>query len=273
MSASSTMSHIHPSAVVHPTAKIDPSVVIGPGAVIGEDVVIGADCVIGAHAVVEHVHMGRGNKLHPGCFVGTPPQDLKYKGEKTRLVMGDNNVVREGVTLNRGTSATGETRIGSNCLFMTNSHVGHDCRVGNGVILVNCVPLAGHVTVGDHTVIGGLAAVHQFQTIGKLCMVGGGSMVNKDMPDYTLCQGYPAKLRGLNLVGLRRSGLPREAISAIKDAYKTLFMSGLPLDKALAQLKALNKPELAGMIAIAEGSKRGVMRPASGADSDEEADA
>lgn len=262
---------IHSSAVIHNTAKIDPSCEIGPGAFIGEDVVMEPGCSIGAHAVVEHVHMGRGNKLHPGCYVGTPPQDLKYKGEKTRLVMGDNNVVREGVTLNRGTQATGETRIGSGCLFMTNAHVGHDCRVGNGVILVNCVALAGHVTVGDHTVIGGLAAVHQFQTIGKMCMVGGGSMINKDMPDYCLCQGYPAKLRGLNLLGLRRAGLPREAVAAIKEAYKLLFTSGLRAEEAVARLKALNRPELAGMIAIVEGSKRGVMRPASGTEEEEEA--
>jgi len=261
----------HPSAVIHPGAKIDPSCEIGPGAVIGEDVIMGPGCTVGAHAIVEHVHMGRNNKLHPGCYVGTAPQDLKYKGEKTRLVMGDNNTVRECVTLNRGTHATGETRIGSGCLFMAYSHVGHDCRLGNNVILVNSVALAGHVTIGDHTVVGGLAAVHQFQTIGKLCMVGGGSMINKDMPDYCLCQGYPAKLRGLNVLGLRRAGLPREAVAAIKDAYRTIFTSGLRLEDALAQLKALNRPELAGMIAICEGSKRGVMRPAADAEEEEEA--
>jgi len=266
------MSNIHPTAVVDPSSRIDPSAKIGPYAVIGPECVIGPDCQVGPHAVVEYAHMGRGNKLHAGCFVGTAPQDLKYGGEKTKLVMGDNNTVRECVTLNRGTIAHGQTTIGNNCLFMAYSHVAHDCVLGNNVILVNSVALAGHVTVGDCAVIGGLAAVHQFQFIGKFCMVGGGSMVNKDLPDFCLCQGYPANLRGLNLLGLKRSGLPRETISAIKDAYKTVFMSGLRLEEALAKIRSGKVlPEVAGMLAGIEGSKRGVMRPASGVESQEEA--
>jgi UDP-N-acetylglucosamine acyltransferase len=265
-------SNIHPTAVVDKGAKIDPSAKIGPYAIIGPDVVIGAGCEIGPHAVVEHCHMGKDNKLHAGCFVGVAPQDLKYAGEATLLVMGDKNVVRECVTLNRGTAAHGETKIGSNCLFMAYSHVGHDCTLGNGVILVNSVALAGHVTIGDFTVVGGLAAIHQFQTIGKFCMIGGGSMINKDLPDFCTCQGYPAALRGLNTLGMRRAGVSRESMGQVKDAYKTLFLSGLRLEEALAQLKASNPgPEVAGMVSFIERSKRGVMRPAVGAAAEEEA--
>lgn len=267
------MSNIHPTAVVHPTAKIDPSVIIGPHAVIGEDVVIGPGTTIGAHAVVEFTTLGRNNKLFPGCYVGTAPQDLKYAGERTRLTMGDNNTVRECVTLNRGTSATGETIIGSGCLFMAFSHVAHDCRVGNGVIMANGAPLAGHVTVGDYTVIGGLVAIHQFTRIGRYCMLGGGAMVGQDIPPFCNAQGDRATLRGLNLLGMRRAGLHRDTVSAIKGAYKTLFLSGLRLEEALAQLKSSAVPEVLEMVRFFEESKRGVTRPAVGSREEEEATA
>ena len=259
------MSLVHPTAIIDPSAKIDPSASVGPYAIIGEGSSIGPGCKIGAHAVVEHVVMGKDNNLFPGCHVGVAPQDLKYAGEKTRLVMGDKNTVRECVTLNRGTAAHGETKIGSNCLFMAYSHVGHDCQLGDGVILVNSVALAGHVTIGDYSVIGGLAAIHQYQTIGKYCMIGGGSMLNKDVPHYCLCQGYPAVLRGLNALGIKRSGVSREVLTAIKDAYKTLFHAGLRLEEAVAALRSAHPgPEVASMLDFIEKSKRGVMRPASG---------
>lgn len=265
------MSNVHPAAVVHPTAKLHPSVVVGPGAVIGEDVVMGEGCVVGAHAVVEFTQMGKNNKLHPGCFVGTPPQDLKYAGERTMLVMGDGNTVRECVTLNRGTAAHGETRIGSNCLFMAYSHIAHDCIVGNNVILVNSVGVAGHVEIGDFTVVGGIAGVHQFARIGRFAMVGGGSMLGKDLPPFCTCQGDRAKLRGLNLLGLRRAGFDRTVVSAIKEAYKTLFLSGLRQEEALAQLKASGPcPQVLEMIEFIERSKRGIIRVASAAEAEEE---
>jgi len=165
MSHATMTKNIHPTAIIDPSAKIDPTAQIGPYAIIGEGVTIGAGCSIGAHAVVEHVVMGKENRLFSGCYVGVAPQDLKYAGEKTRLVMGDKNTVRECVTLNRGTAAHGETKIGSNCLFMAYSHVAHDCHIGDGVILVYSVAVAGHVTIGDYTVVGGLAAIHQFLTI------------------------------------------------------------------------------------------------------------
>lgn len=265
-------SNIHPTAVVDPSAKIDPSAQIGPYAIIGPDTVIGAGSTIGAHAIVEHVHMGKNNRIFGGSYVGTAPQDLKYKGEPTRLIMGDNNLVRECATLNRGTTATNETRVGSNCLFMAYSHVAHDCRLGNNVILVNSATLAGHVEIGDFSVLGGLCAVHQFVRIGPMVMIGGGAMVGKDVPPFCLAQGDRATLRGLNVVGLRRSGLPREVVSAVRDAYKTLFMRGLTLENALAQLKAGNPPKpVADMVAFIEGSKRGVTRPAKAGAQEEEA--
>ncbi|HAH07995.1 MAG TPA: acyl-[acyl-carrier-protein]--UDP-N-acetylglucosamine O-acyltransferase, partial [Elusimicrobia bacterium] len=217
---------LHPTALIHPSAQVDPTAEIGPFAVIGEDAVIGAGTAVGAHAVVEFATLGKNNRLSPGCFVGTPPQDLKYKGERTRLLMGDDNVVREGVTLNRGTAATGETRIGSRCIFMANSHVAHDCRLGSNVILVNSVGVAGHIEIGDFAVLGGISGYHQFIRIGRFCMIGGGSMVGKDIPPFCTCQGDRATLRGLNLLGLRRAGFGHDAVAAVKAAYKTLFLSG-----------------------------------------------
>jgi UDP-N-acetylglucosamine acyltransferase len=266
------MSDIHPTAAVHPSAQIDPSASIGPFAFIGEDTRIGAGTVVGAHAVVEFATLGKNNRLHPGCFIGTPPQDLKYKGERTRLVMGDNNTVREGVTLNRGTTATGETRIGSNCLFMANSHAAHDCRIGDNVILVNSTALAGHVEVADCAIFGGLSGVHQFVRVGRFCMIGAGSMVGKDVPPFCTCQGDRATLRGLNLIGLRRAGFAHPAVSAVKAAYRTLFLSSLRLEEALAQLRSSNPgPEVAELVSFLEGiGKRGVMRAATGESAEEE---
>jgi UDP-N-acetylglucosamine acyltransferase len=266
------MNKIHPTAVVDPSAQIDKTVEIGPYAIIGADVVIGPECSVGPHAIVEYTHMGRGNKIFGGSFLGGAPQDLKYAGEKTRLVMGDYNTVRECATLNRGTIASGETRIGSHCLFMTSSHVAHDCRIGDHVILVNCVAAAGHVTIGDYAVIGGFAGIHQFARIGRLCMIGAGAMVGKDVPPFCTCQGDRATIRGLNLLGLRRAGIHRESVSAIKNAYKTLFMSGLRLETALAQLKEGSPvPEVLEMVSsIEKASKHGIIRPASGAALEEE---
>ncbi|MBI5209499.1 MAG: acyl-ACP--UDP-N-acetylglucosamine O-acyltransferase [Elusimicrobia bacterium] len=265
-----TNADIHPTAVIDPTAKIDPSAVVGPYAVVGPRADIGPGCRIGAHAVLEFVRMGRGNKIHPGAYVGTPPQDLKYAGEETLLVMGDNCTVREGATLNRGTAASGKTVIGDNCLFMTCSHVAHDCRVGNNVILVNCVALAGHVEVGDFSIVGGFAGVHQFARIGRFCMIGAGAMVGKDMPSFCTCQGDRATLRGLNLLGMRRAGLHRDTVSAIKNAYKELFLSGTTTGEAIARIREGAPPEVLEIIAQIETSKRGITRPATGALAEEE---
>ncbi len=258
---------IHPTAAVDPSAQIDSAAEIGPFAIIGPETVIGPRTKVGAHAVVEHAALGADNVLHPGCYVGTPPQDLKYAGEKTRLIMGDKNTVRECVTLNRGTAqGGGVTRIGSNCLFMACSHVAHDCVIGDGVIVVNAVLLAGHVHVGDFAVLGGVCAVHQFTRIGRGAMLGGASMNGQDVLPFATSQGDRATLRGLNLLGMRRSGFPREAVSALKDAYKTLFLSGLTQVEALSRLKAgAPTKEVQEWIDFIESAgKRGVMRPAAG---------
>ncbi|HAM34344.1 MAG TPA: acyl-[acyl-carrier-protein]--UDP-N-acetylglucosamine O-acyltransferase [Elusimicrobia bacterium] len=253
---------IHPSAIIHAGAQVDPSAEIGPYSIIGPDTVIGPGCQIGPHCVVEYTAMGRGNRLLAGCYVGTPPQDVKYAGEPTRLIMGDGNLVREGVTLNRGTTATRETRIGSGCLFMALSHVAHDCRVGNGVILVNGVGLAGHVTIGDNAVMGGMSGVHQFVRIGRLCMISGGSMLGKDIPPFCTAQGDRAGLRGLNTIGLRRAGFTPATIRAIRTAYVTLFNQGLRLEEAVAKLRASNPiREVGEMLDFISSGKRGIMRP------------
>jgi UDP-N-acetylglucosamine acyltransferase len=187
--------------------------------------------------------------------------------------MGDGNVVREFVTLHRATPATGETRIGSGCMFMACSHVAHDCRIGDRVILVNSVGLAGHVQIAYNAIIGGLAGVHQFVRIGRYCMVGGGSMVGKDLPPFCTCQGDRALLRGLNLVGLRRAAFSRDAVRAIKETYKTLFLSGLPLEEALRRAEGSGESvETREMLSFVRAAgKRGVMKAASRASAEEEA--
>jgi UDP-N-acetylglucosamine acyltransferase len=264
---------IHPAAVVDKTAQVDPTAEIGPYAIIGPEAVIGPRTKVGAHAVVEHATLGADNTLFPGCYVGGAPQDLKYAGEKTRLVMGDKNVVREAVTLNRGTAqGGGVTKIGSNCLFMACSHVAHDCVIGNGVIVVNAVLLAGHVHVGDFAVLGGACAVHQYTRIGRMVMIGGGAMVGQDILPFATAQGDRAVLRGLNLLGLRRAGVARESVSALKEAYRTMFLSGLNQPEALARLKGSASKEVLEWVSFIEASgKRGVMRPAAGAVDLEEA--
>lgn len=265
---------IHPTAVVDKSAKIDPTADIGPYAIIGPDVTIGARTKVGAHAVLEYAEVGADNLFHPGCYVGTPPQDLKYAGEKTKLVMGDKNVVRECVTLNRGTAqGGGVTKIGSNCLFMACSHVAHDCHVGNGVIVVNAVLLAGHVHIGDGAVLGGACAIHQFSRIGRLAMLGGGSMNGQDVLPFANTQGDRAVMRGINMLGLKRAGVPPESRTALKNAYKTLFLSGLTQADALAELKkGPVDPIVKEWIDFIESSgKRGYIRPAVGATELEEA--
>ncbi|MEK7232590.1 MAG: acyl-ACP--UDP-N-acetylglucosamine O-acyltransferase [Elusimicrobiota bacterium] len=259
---------IHPTAVVDAGSVIDPTVEIGPYAIIGPDTIIGARTKIGPHAVVEYATLGADNVLHSGCYVGTPPQDLKYAGEKTRLVMGDKNTVRECVTINRGTAQGGGlTQIGSGCLFMACSHIAHDCVLGNGVIVVNAVLLAGHVHVGDYAVLGGMCAIHQYSRIGRLAMLGGGSMNAQDVLPFANTQGDRAVMRGLNLLGLKRAGVPPESRTELKAAYRTLFLSGLQQAAALAQLKAGNPcQEVREWIDFIESTgKRGFTHPTVGA--------
>lgn len=252
---------IHPTALIDAKAQIDQDVEIGPYTVIGEDVQIGAGTRIGSHCIFEFCTVGKNNLFTGAAYVGMPPQDWSYKGEHKRFIMGDNNVIRENVTLHRG-AHTDVTTMGSNCMLMANSHLGHDCRVGNNVVMVNCASAAGHVEIGDRALISGLAGIHQFTRIGKFAMISGGGMANQDIIPYVTAQGDRARPVGLNLVGMRRNGYTREQIKAVKHVFKTLFFRGLPLKDAVAKLRADNLPAEAALILdFVEASKRGVARP------------
>jgi UDP-N-acetylglucosamine acyltransferase len=255
---------IHPTAVVDPHAEIGDGVSIGPYAVVGAGVMLGPDVELMAHAVV----LGR-TILHarcrvfPGAVLGAEPQDVKYRGEPTRLVVGEGTIFREGSTAHRGSvGGNGETLIGSGCLLLAQSHVAHDCRVGDSVILSNSVALAGHSEVGDHAVLGGMAGLHQNARVGRCAMVGAGAMCSQDVPPFVLAQGDRARLFGLNTVGLHRIGLDPGAICALKAAYYILFRSGLPLGDAVSELrsKALPQPEVAELLDFVASSRRGVAR-------------
>ncbi len=217
---------IHPSAIVSNKAQIGEDVEIGPFCVVGDDVKIGDGTVLRSHVVIEgETIIGKNNVIFPFSTIGVAPQDLKFKGEKSRLEIGDNNTIREHVTIHLGTQdGAMVTKVGSNCLFMVGVHIAHDCVVGNHVILANNATLAGHVEVGDHVVIGGLSAVHQFARIGAGAMIGGMSGVEGDVIPNGLVMGERAHLAGLNLVGMKRRNIPREDIHALRNFFKQLFL-------------------------------------------------
>ena len=241
----------------------DSDVEIGPLTVIGEDVQIGAGTKIGPHCIFEFCTVGKNNLFTGAAYVGMPPQDWSYKGEHTRFTMGDNNVIRESVTMNRGTAhGHMESKVGSGCLFMAYSHVAHDCTVGDNVILANSVGLAGHVTLGDNVILAGLAAVHQFCEIGPRAFVGGGAMVAQNVPPYCIAVGDRAQLAGLNVIGLRRAGWSREKLHLVRRAFGQLFLTAEPREKALERTEAElapQAPEIAELCAfIRRAGRRGV---------------
>ena len=258
------MANIHPTAVVHPGARLHPSVDVGPYTVIGPQVTLGEGTTVGPHVVIEgRTTLGARNRIFQFASVGAAPQDLKYAGEDTELILGDENTVREFVTLHRGTAGGGSaTIIGNRCLLMANSHVAHDCRLGDGVILGQGSALAGHVEVGDHAIFSGLMAVHQFTRIGKHVFISGGAMVVMDVAPYCTAQGDRAELAGLNAVGLQRHGYSEEQIGRIKEAYRILFRAKLPLAEALTRLRTElgGHPEIDHLIDFATASKRGLTR-------------
>jgi UDP-N-acetylglucosamine acyltransferase len=221
------MAQIHPTAIIAPGAMLGEDAVIGPYCIVGEDVALGSGVTLRSHVVVEgRTTIGDGTRLFPFASIGLEPQDLKYRGEKSTLVIGRNNTIREYVTMNPGTEGGGMvTRIGDNCLFMVGAHVAHDCQIANHVILANNATLAGHVVVEDYAVLGGLCAVHQYVRIGKHAMIGGMSGVERDVIPYGQVMGDRARLYGLNIVGMQRRGFSREDIQELRNAYQFLFSS------------------------------------------------
>ena len=253
----------YPLANVHPDAKIGNDVIIEPFATVKGDVVIGDGCWIGPNAIVwEGARLGKNVKVYPGASVSSIPQDLKFAGERTETFIGDNTVIREFVTISRGTADKHKTEIGSNCLLMAYVHIAHDCTVGNNCIFANAVQVAGHVVIEDWAIIGGSSAVHQFVKVGAHVMVSGGSLVRKDIPPYTKAAREPLTYCGVNTIGLRRRGFSYKKISEIQDAYRIIFLKGLNNSKALEQVEneiALSD-ERNYIIDFIRSSERGVMK-------------
>ncbi|MGB7311942.1 MAG: acyl-ACP--UDP-N-acetylglucosamine O-acyltransferase [Nodosilinea sp.] len=238
---------IHPTAVVHGGAQLHPTVKVGPYAVIGEQVTIGPGTEVGAHVVIDgDTTIGAQNRIFPGAAIGLESQDLKYDGSMSRVVIGDNNLIREYVTINRATDAGAATLLGSNNLLMAYSHVAHNCVVEDSVIIANSVALAGHVYVESGARISGLVGVHQFVHVGRLAMIGGLSRIDRDVPPFTLINGNPAYVRGLNQVGLQRAGLTADpqVYRELKQAYRLIYRSGESFSNAVAKLSQSGGNEL-----------------------------
>ena len=255
---------IHPTAVIAPGARLDPTVQVGPYAVIGAKVEIGPGTTVGPHAVIEgRTQIGDDNIFFPYSTVGVAPQDLKYKGERSSTRIGHRNTIREFVTIHRGTEGGGMlTSIGDDNLLMAYVHVAHDVRLGDHCVLSNAATLGGHVEIGDHVILGGLSAVHQFTRVGQHAFVAGGSMVVMDVPPFCTAQGDRAELVGINSVGLARRGYDEEQIARVKEAYRILFRSKLPLDEALERLRTEfgGHPEVDTLVSFVASSKRGLTR-------------
>jgi UDP-N-acetylglucosamine acyltransferase len=255
---------IHPTAIVSPGAELGAGVRVGPYAMVGPHVRVGEGTEIMGHAVVDGwTEIGRGARIFPFASVGLPPQDLKYKGEKSTLTIGDGTTIRETATLHPGTAGGGgSTTVGSNTLIMVGVHIAHDCHIGNRVIVANATHLGGHVTIEDAAVIGALSAVHQFGRIGTMAMSAAGSMVGQDVPPYCTVHGDRATLVGLNKIGMARNGLDEARIEAVKQAYRILFHSKLLLKDALARVERelAGSPEVDRMVKFIRDSERGICR-------------
>jgi len=255
---------VHPTAIVAPGARLHATVEVGPYSVIGPQVEIGAGTRVGPHAVIDgRTRLGERNKVFQFASVGAPPQDLKYAGEDSALEIGNENLIREFTTLHKGTKGGGGvTRIGDRNLFMAYAHVAHDCQVGNGCVLANAATLGGHVEVGDNVILGGLAAVHQFTRIGNHAFVAGGTMVVMDVPPFCIAQGDRAELAGINSIGLARHGFDEDRIARVKEAYRILFRSKLPLEEAVERLRTElgDQSEIQTLLAFVTTSQRGLTR-------------
>ena len=253
---------IDPRAIVDPTAKIGADVKVGPFSIIGPNVSIGDGTIIESHVVIKGpTTIGRHNRIYQFSTVGEDTPDLKYDGEPTTLTIGDNNIIREGVTIHRGTvQDRGDTTIGHNNLLMAYVHVGHDSVIGDHCILVNNSALAGHVIVGDWAILSGYTLVHQFCHIGAHSFTGMGSAIGKDLPAFVMVTGAPAEARSINMEGLKRRGFSKEDLSALSNAYKTLYRRGLTLDEAVAELSDSQHPHVQTFLNSVKASTRGIVR-------------
>ena len=255
---------IHPTAIVSPDATLAEGVEVGPYSIIGPNVHIGKKTVIGPHVVIEsHTDIGEACRISQFASIGGDPQDLKYRGEETRVVIGNHNTLREYVTINRATvSDIGVTIIGDHNLLMAYCHVAHNCKLGNHIVMANAANLAGHVHVEDFAIIGGLTGVHQFTRIGAHCIIGGASAVTKDVPPFVMASGNFAKLYGLNVIGLKRRGFTDETIGAIKEAYRIVFRSSMLLSAAIKKVEEVveDLPEVRQFVDFIRKSERGICR-------------
>ncbi len=255
---------IHPTALIDPAAELDPSVEVGPYSIIGAGVRIGARTRIGAHCVIEGpTSIGQDNQIYGQTSIGGAPQDKKYAGEPTELIIGNGNTIREFVTISRGTSqGGGVTRIGDDNWIMAYVHIAHDCIVGSHTILANSATLAGHVTIHDHAILGGFSLIHQFCKVGAHAFTGMGSKINCDVPPYVIVGSEMSAPRGINAEGLKRRGFTAAQIASIKRAYKTLYLSGLPLREAREQLaaQAAEAPEVGVLVEFIDRSERSILR-------------
>lgn len=266
---------IHPTAIVHPKAELGEDVDVGPYSIIGEHVRIGQGTRLISHVSVEGwTEIGSHCQIFPFASIGMAPQHLQYKGEPTRVVIGDHNILREYVTVNRGTvPGGGHTSLGHHNFLMAYVHIAHDCQVGNHVVMANSATLAGHISIGDHSIIGGLVGIHQFVRIGAYVMIGGCSAVGKDVPPFVRAAGgYRAQLYGINAIGLRRQGFSNERISTLKRAYELLFRSGVRMAEAMKQAREdyKDQPDVLQVLSFLDGSKRGVCRSVGRDQEDEE---
>lgn len=254
------MSNIHPTAIVHEKAKIDEDVVIGAFSIIGENVSIAQGTVVQSHCVIDgNTTIGKNNRIFSHAVLGTIPQDLKYNGEETFLVIGDGNTIREHTLINTGTAGGGYyTKLGSNNLVMGHVHIGHDCILQDNIVVANSVAIAGHVEIDNNAVVGGMSAIHQFCKIGQFAMIGGGSIVVQDIPPYCICEGNRAVLRSLNINGLRRHFKNRSDIDEIKKAYKQMFESGQPLKDSAKELSNSQNKYVKMMATFVLETKRGI---------------
>ena len=257
---------IHKTAIINKSAEIHSSVEIGEYVIIGENVSIGKGTKVGPYSFIEHSTIGENCKISHHTSIGATPQDLKYADQETKAIIGNNCTIREFTTIHRG-STTGITKVGNGCYLMAYSHIAHDCVLGDEVIMANCGTLAGHVEIEDFVIVGGLVAIHQYTRIGKLVMLGGGAMVTKDVPPFTMASGDRVRLYGLNLVGLRRHGFTSKTINRLKHAYHLLFNSRINFSAALKHLEEKHKKEDFGrevdhIIGFIKMTKRGIVFPA-----------